>query len=206
MHAAKVAPDVITSSTNRTSRPRIKPCRFGWAMIAFSSVSARSVAVLPSRTGVFRRRSKRSGQTSSPASFPRCCARRADWLYRRFNNRVQCRGTGAISIPSRNISCPARAIHCAAGRANSGLSPCFNPRIRDRALPSYNNAARPSRQGRGVFMQSSHSIRCPSAAPGNGTPQLSHTTPPIKGVSRQHDPQRPKSASVRSPHPRQRGG
>lgn len=64
--AARVAPLVRTSSTNKTSRPANRSSRFGLARIASVRMSCRSCAVLPSRLGVRRTRWNRSGQWASP--------------------------------------------------------------------------------------------------------------------------------------------
>lgn len=67
-------------------------------------------------------------------------------------------------------------------------------------------APRPCAHGRITSRQSSHFGASPASAPGNGTPQPSQMVPPIKEVSRQHGPHRPKSPSTTCPHVKHRVG
>ena len=75
-----------------------------------------------------------AGEMANPAKAASRADRSADWLYRRFNSRIQCSGIGATSISGRNKGCAARSSHPAAGRARSSLSPCFKASTICRAL------------------------------------------------------------------------
>ena len=80
--AAKVAPEGITSSTNRTSRLARAAPRRGWGCNAPSRFCTRA-ALSPDWAGVARRRTRASGQAASPSSRATAWARAADWLNRR---------------------------------------------------------------------------------------------------------------------------
>ena len=204
--AASVAPDVITSSTNRICRPSAIPAWRGCTRSASDILANRASRPRPSCVGVCRRRCNRSGQCSNPASPANRADKSADWLYRRRSSRYQCSGTGTTSIPGRMIGPAARSNQSPIGRTRSCLSPCFSPSTIRRPLSRYSSAARPCAHGRAIIRHSSQWATDPSSAPGNGTPQVSQTIPPMNVVARQQTPHRPKSVVTCASHVRHCGG
>jgi len=155
VQAIKVAPDVITSSMSRIGRsfktPPLLPC----GSIASSSMLYRASRLKPSSDAVLLVRTNASGHQSSDSSFDTARASNADWLYRRFNNRDQCNGTGTTSVPSSTWARIIFAIQRPAGLAISCRSPCLKASTSLRPVPSYKSAARPCTHGRGACIQPS---------------------------------------------------
>ena len=152
------------------------------------------------------RRNSRSGQSGSPVCRASARASSADWLKRRRSIRVQCSGTGAISVSSvhQRRGGPGeprrrRRARSPAGRHVSAPAPAAG-------VVTIEQRGAPPAPGPGDGRQSSQCSASPRSSPGSGAPQRSQTSPLMKGVSRQHGPHRPKSLSTCVPHCRQRGG